>query len=75
MTSYLDKEANNSEDIDVIQQVGGGLLNGMSHVLEVLTKNEAADTKHIDGLENNKKRLEKFRTKLNKVRRHQKWYF
>ncbi|XP_078351373.1 polycystin family receptor for egg jelly-like [Oculina patagonica] len=66
MTNHLDKEANNSEDIDVIQQVGDGLLNGMSHVLEVLTKNEAAGTKHIDGLENNKKRLENVRTKLNK---------
>ena len=67
MAIHFDREANVSEDIDVIQQVGGSLLNGMSHVLDVLTKNEAADTKHIEKVEKDDKRLAKFKMKSNEV--------
>lgn len=59
MTKHLDREARNSEDIDVIQQVGGGLLSGMSHLLYSLTRDEVTDTKQIDRLPKINERLRK----------------
>lgn len=46
MTNHLDTETRISEDIDEIQMTGGALLNGMSCVLNILTKSKATDTKH-----------------------------
>ena len=45
MTNRLKTEARHSQDVDVIQQVGAGLLNGMSYVLKILTKNEPTEEK------------------------------
>lgn len=64
MTNYLSKEASNSGDIDVVQQVGSGLLNGMSNVLDVSTKSELSDTKHDE------RQPRKFNAKSNKVRNY-----
>ncbi|KAL9989666.1 hypothetical protein ACROYT_G004234 [Oculina patagonica] len=66
MTNHLDTEASKSDDIDVIQQVGGDLLNGMSYVLDVLTKTETADIKRIEKLEKNSTWPEKLHTSSNK---------
>ena len=68
MTNRLNTEARNSQDIDVIQQVGAGLLNGMSYVLHILTKNEPTDSKQIGRARKNNKQLQKFDAILNKVR-------
>ncbi|RMX60858.1 hypothetical protein pdam_00003501 [Pocillopora damicornis] len=46
MKNHLDTETRKSEDIDEIQMTGGALLNGMSCVLNILTKSKATDTKH-----------------------------
>ncbi|PFX27644.1 Polycystic kidney disease protein 1-like 2 [Stylophora pistillata] len=46
MTSHLNTEASNSKDIDEIEMVGGALLNGMSYVFDILTKNKVTDAKH-----------------------------
>ena len=68
MTNRLNAEARQSQDVDVIQQVGGGLLNGMSNVLEILTKNEPTDPKQIGKVVKSKRQFEMFDGKLNKVR-------
>lgn len=68
MTNRLKTEARHSQDVDVIQQVGAGLLNGMSYVLKILTKNEPADEKQVGKAVKSDKQLEKFDAKLNKVR-------
>ena len=68
MTNRLKTEARHSQDVDVIQQVGAGLLNGMSYVLNILTKNEATDEKQLGKALKSNKQLEKFDAKLNKVR-------
>lgn len=68
MTNRLNTEARQSQDVDVIQQAGAGLLNGMSHVLDVLTKNEPTDAKQIGKAVRSNKHLENFDGKLNKVR-------
>lgn len=68
MTNRLNTEARNSQDIDVIQQVGAGLLTGMSHILDILTKNEPTDAKQIVEAGKNNKRPEKFDAISNKVR-------
>ena len=71
MTNHLNAEARYSQDVDVIQQVGVGLLNGMSYVLNILTKNEpTTDVKQIGKPVESNKQLEKFDAKLNKVRRY-----
>lgn len=69
MTNYLSKEASNSGDIDVVQQVGSGLLNGMSNVLDVSTKSELSDTKH-DERHDSEQQPRKFNAKSNKVRNY-----
>lgn len=68
MTKHFNTEARICQDVDVIQQVGVGLLNAMSYVLEILTKNEATDAKQIGKAGKSNKQLEKFDAKLNKVR-------
>ena len=68
MTNRLNAEARQSQDVDEIQQVGSGLLNGMSNVLEILTKNEPTDAKQIGKVVKSKRQFEMFDGKLNKVR-------
>ena len=68
MTNRLKTEARHSQDVDVIQQVGAGLLNGMSYVLKILTKNEPTEEKQVGKAMKSDKQLEKFDAKLNKVR-------
>jgi len=68
MTKHFNTEARNCQDVDVIQQVGVGLLNAMSYVLDILTKNEPTDAKQIGKAVKSNKQLEKFDAKLNKVR-------
>ena len=68
MTNHLKTEARHSQDVDVIQQVGAGLLNGMSYVLNILTKNEPTDEKQLGKALKSNKQVEKFDAKLNKVR-------
>ena len=68
MTNRLKTEARHSQDVDVIQQVGAGLLNGMSYVLNILTKNEPTDEKQLGKALKSNEQLEKFDAKLNKVR-------
>lgn len=69
MTNRLNTEARHSQDVDLIQQVGAGLLNGMSYVLNILTTNsEQTDAKQIGKAVKSDGQLEKFDAKLIKVR-------
>jgi len=69
MTNRLNTEARHSQDVDLIQQVGAGLLNGMSYVLNILTTNsEQTDAKQIGKAVKSNGQLEKFDAKLIKVR-------
>ena len=68
MTNRLKTEARHSQDVDVIQQVGAGLLSGMSYVFNILTKDEPTDETQVGKAVKNDKQLEKFDAKLNKVR-------
>lgn len=69
MTNRLNTEARHSQDVNLIQQVGAGLLNGMSYVLNILTTNsEQTDAKQIGKAVKSNGQLEKFDAKLIKVR-------
>lgn len=69
MANRLNTEARHSQDVDLIQQVGAGLLNGMSYVLNILTTNsEQTDAKQIGKAVKSDGQLEKFDAKLIKVR-------
>jgi len=69
MTNRLNTEARHSQDVDLIQQVGAGLLNGMSYVLNILTTNsEQTDAKQIGKAVKSNGQLDKFDAKLIKVR-------
>lgn len=69
MTNRLNTEARHSQDVDLIQEVGAGLLNGMSYVLNILTTNsEQTDAKQIGKAVKSDGQLEKFDAKLIKVR-------
>lgn len=68
MTNRLNTEARHSQDVDLIQQVGAGLLNRMSYVLNILTTNsEQTDAKQIGKAVKSNGQLEKFDAKLIKV--------
>lgn len=69
MTNRLNTEARHSQDVNLIQEVGAGLLNGMSYVLNILTTNsEQTDAKQIGKAVKSDGQLEKFDAKLIKVR-------
>lgn len=69
MTNRLNTEARHSQDVDLIQEVGAGLLNGMSYVLNISTTNsEQTDAKQIGKAVKSGGQLEKFDAKLIKVR-------
>lgn len=69
MTNRLNTEARHSQDVDLIQEVGAGLLNGMSYVLNISTTNsEQTDAKQIGKAVKSDGQLEKFDAKLIKVR-------
>lgn len=57
MTSHLNTEASNSEDVDVIQIIGNGLLNGMSYVLDILTTGEVTDANQTNRLNERDKQV------------------
>lgn len=69
MTNRLNTEARHSQDVNLIQEVGAGLLNGMSYVLNISTTNsEQTDAKQIGKAVKSDGQLEKFDAKLIKVR-------
>ena len=68
MTNRFSTEARRSQDVDFIQQVGAGLLNGMSYFLQILIKNEPTDSKQISKAMKSNKQPEKLDAKSDKVR-------